>query len=29
MQMPTLNIGEPVYVLAPRLKPAQLSELLR
>ncbi|MGA2659831.1 MAG: carbohydrate binding domain-containing protein [Verrucomicrobiota bacterium] len=29
MQSPALNIGEPVYVLAPRLKPAQLLELLK
>jgi hypothetical protein len=29
MESPTLNAGEPVYVLAPKLKPAQLQALLR
>ncbi|MGO8926287.1 MAG: carbohydrate binding domain-containing protein [Limisphaerales bacterium] len=29
MKSPTLNAGEPVYVTAPKLKPAQLQALLR
>ena len=29
MPSPTLNAGEPVYVLAPTLKPAQLQEMLQ
>ena len=29
MKRPTLNVNEPVYVVAPALKPAQLQQLLR